>query len=69
MLDMPRKVRIDLCGVASAKTYAPGGLHNIIVRGINRRKFFSMMPTVMLFWIDSAISCPTVRLLVLHGHL
>ena len=30
MLDMPRKARID----------APGALHHIIVRGINRRKFF-----------------------------
>jgi REP element-mobilizing transposase RayT len=30
MLDMPRKARID----------APGALHHIIVRGINRRKIF-----------------------------
>jgi len=37
---MPRKARIDLCGVASAKTYAPRALHHIIVRGINRRKIF-----------------------------
>jgi hypothetical protein len=37
---MPRKARIDLCGVASAKTYALGALRNIIVRGINRRKIF-----------------------------
>ena len=37
---MPRKARIDLCGVASAKTYAPGALRHIIVRGINRSKIF-----------------------------
>lgn len=37
---MPRKARIDICGVASAKTYAPGAMHHIIVRGINRRKIF-----------------------------
>ena len=30
MVDMPRKARID----------APGALHHIIVRGINRRKIF-----------------------------
>ena len=40
MPDMPRKARIDLCGVASAKTYAPGALLHIIVRGINRREIF-----------------------------
>ena len=37
---MPRKARIDLCGVASAKTHAFRALHHIIVRGINRRKIF-----------------------------
>ena len=37
---MPRKARIDLCGVASAKTYAPGALHHIILRGIELRKIF-----------------------------
>jgi hypothetical protein len=59
---MPRQASIDLCGVALANTYAPGVLHHIIVRGIDRRKIFSMMPTVTIFWIDSAVSCPTVRL-------
>jgi hypothetical protein len=38
---MPRKAGIDLCGAASAKTYAPGALHHIIVRGIERRRIFS----------------------------
>ena len=38
---MPRKARIDMRGVASAKTYAPGALHHIIVRGIERRRIFS----------------------------
>jgi hypothetical protein len=37
---MPRKARIDLCGVASAKMCAPGVLRHIIVRGIDRRKIF-----------------------------
>lgn len=37
---MPRKASIYLCGVASTKTYAPGALHHIIVRGIYRRKIF-----------------------------
>ena len=37
---MPRKARIDMCGVASAKTYAPGALHHIICRGIEREKIF-----------------------------
>ena len=37
---MPRKARIDMCGVASAKTYAPGALHHIICRGIERGKIF-----------------------------
>jgi putative transposase len=37
---MPRKARIDMCGAASAKTYAPVALHHIIVRGIERRKIF-----------------------------
>jgi len=35
---MPRNARIAMCGVASAKTYAPGALHPIIVRGIERRR-------------------------------
>jgi putative transposase len=30
-----------MCGVASAKTYAPGALHHIIVRGIERGKISS----------------------------
>jgi len=37
---MPRKARIYLCGVASAKTYVSGALQHIIVRAINRRKIF-----------------------------
>ena len=47
---MPRKARVDLCSVALAKKhlccvslakkYAPGVLHHIIMRGINRRKIF-----------------------------
>jgi hypothetical protein len=32
-------------------------------------EFFSMMPTVMVFWTDLAVSCPTVKLPVLRGHL
>jgi hypothetical protein len=38
---MPRKARIGMCGVASAKTYAPGALQQIIIRGIERRRIFS----------------------------
>jgi hypothetical protein len=38
---MPRKTRMGLCGVASTKTYAPGALHHIIIRGIERRRIFS----------------------------
>ena len=38
---MPHKARIDLCGVASAKKYAPGALHHIIVRGMECRRIFS----------------------------
>ena len=37
---MARKARIGLCGVASAKTYAAGALHHIMVRGIERRAVF-----------------------------
>ena len=37
---MPRRARVDMCGVASAKTYAPGALHHIICRGIKRGKIF-----------------------------
>ena len=37
---MPRKACLDLCGAASAKTYAPGALHHIIVRGIERKAIF-----------------------------
>ena len=37
---MPRRARVDLCGVASAKTYAPGALHHIIIRGIERKAIF-----------------------------
>jgi putative transposase len=37
---MARKARIGLCGVASAKTYAPGALHHIIIRGIERKAIF-----------------------------
>jgi putative transposase len=38
---MPCKARIDMCGVASAKTYAPGALHHITIRGIKRQRIFS----------------------------
>jgi hypothetical protein len=37
---MPRKARIDMCCVASAKTYASGALNHILCRGIERRKIF-----------------------------
>jgi len=59
MLDMPRKVRID----------APGGLHHIIVRGINRKKICFDDADRDGFWTDLAVSCPIVKLPVLHGHL
>ena len=59
MVYMPRKARID----------APGALHHIIVRGIDRKKIFLMIPTVMTSWIDSAVSCRTVKRPVLHGRL
>jgi hypothetical protein len=32
-------------------------------------RFFSMIPTVMIFWIDLALSCPTVKLPVLRARL
>jgi hypothetical protein len=37
---MPRKDPIDMCGVASAKAQAPGALHHVIVRGIEKRNIF-----------------------------
>jgi hypothetical protein len=37
---MPREARIEMCGVALAKTYAPGALHPIIGRGIERHRIF-----------------------------
>ena len=37
---MPRKARIDLCGVASAKAHAPKALYHILVKGIDRRNIF-----------------------------
>jgi putative transposase len=39
-LHMPRKARIGMCGVASAKKYAPGALHHIICRGIEKTRIF-----------------------------
>jgi hypothetical protein len=35
---MPRKARIDLCGVASAKRYAPGALHHNIIGGLELKE-------------------------------
>jgi hypothetical protein len=37
---MPRKARMDMCSVASAKMYAPEALHHIVIRGIERKPIF-----------------------------
>jgi hypothetical protein len=58
MSGMPRKAPID----------APAALHHIILRGINRRKIFSMILIGTIFWTGWVVSGPTARLPVLHGH-
>ena len=66
MVDMPRKARIN----------ALGALHHIIVRGIDRRKIFLMIPTVMVFFdrlggilSDSKTACFAWAFMANHLHL
>ena len=73
---MPRKARIDLCGVASSKTYAPGALHHIVVRGINRRKIFiddadrdDFLDRLGNILSDSKTPCFAWALMTNHPHL
>ncbi len=37
---MPRKARIDACLCVSARRQAPGALHHIMARNIDRRSIF-----------------------------
>jgi len=39
-LHVPRKARIGMCGVASARTYASGALNHNICRGIEKSRIF-----------------------------
>ena len=66
MLDMPRKARID----------APGALHHIIVRGINRRKIFfsdsdrdDFLDRLGGILSDSKTACFACALMTTHLHL
>ena len=66
MFDMPRKARID----------APGALHHIIVRGINRRKIFfddadrdDFLDRLGGIVVDSKTSCFAWAFMTNHLHL
>jgi len=37
---MPRQTRLDVCLCVSARKQAPGVLHHVIIRGIERRDIF-----------------------------
>jgi len=64
---MPRKARIGMCGVASAKTYAPSALHHIIIRGIERQRIFSDDQDRDNFVDRLGKLSPRRRLIVLRG--
>jgi len=62
---MPRKARIDLCGAASAKTFAPGAIHHIVIRGIERKPIFKDSLDNQNFKFGPS----AVRKLLSRGHL
>jgi putative transposase len=74
---MPRKARIDLCGEASAKTYAPGALHHIVViRGIERKPIFkdsidyqNFIERLGRILGESSTPCFPWALMINHAHL
>jgi putative transposase len=73
---MPRKARIDLCGVASARTYAPGALHHIVIRSIERKPIFkdsldyqNFMERLGNILVKSSTPCFAWALTSNHAHL
>lgn len=73
---MPRKALIDLCSSASAKMYAPGALHHIVIRGIERKPIFKdsidyqyLIERLENILVESSTPCFAWALMSNHAHL
>ena len=73
---MPRQSRIDACLCVSARRQAPGALHHVMIRGIERREIFqddkdreSFLDRLGGILLESSTPCYAWSLLNNHAHL